>query len=105
MITPVSRVRTCIIGAGASARKHIIGWQAVNDSQVVAIVDLDESRAYGLAQEFGIATVSTDYYAVLERADINIVLSAPLRHCTGPSALTPLSTTSTYSANAASRTR
>ena len=73
MITPVSRVRTCIIGAGASARKHIIGWQAVNDSQVVAIIDLDESRAYGLAQEFGIATVSTDYYAVLERADINIV--------------------------------
>lgn len=73
MITPVSRVRTCIIGAGASARQHIAGWQAVNDSHVVAIVDLDESRAHNLAEEFGIPTVSTDYFAVIERADINIV--------------------------------
>lgn len=73
MITPVSRVRTCIIGAGASARQHIAGWQAVNDSQVVAIVDLDETRAHKLAEEFGIATVSTNYVEVLGRADINIV--------------------------------
>ena len=73
MITPVSRVRTCIIGAGSSARKHIAGWQAVPDSQVVAIVDLDEARAATLADEFGIATAGTSYAAMLKRADINIV--------------------------------
>ena len=73
MITPVSRVRTCIIGAGASARKHLIGWQAVNDAQVVALVDVDESRAAALAQEFGIGAVGADYHAVIARPDINIV--------------------------------
>ncbi len=73
MITPVSRVRTCIIGAGDSARKHIVGWQAVNDAKVVAVVDVDESRAFDLAQEFGIEAVSTDYREVLARPDINIV--------------------------------
>ncbi len=73
MITPVSRVRTCIIGAGDSARKHIVGWQAVNDAKVVAVVDVDETRAFDLAQEFGIEAVSNDYREVLARPDINIV--------------------------------
>ena len=87
MISPVSRIRTCIIGAGASARKHIVGWQAVNDSQVVAVVDLDEARANGLAQEFGIDTVSTDYSAVISRADINIVSLCTPSALHGPIAL------------------
>ncbi len=73
MITPVSRVRTCVIGAGASARRHIMGWQTVADSQVVALVDVDEVRARDLARQFGIGTVSADYHAVLARPDINIV--------------------------------
>ncbi len=73
MITPVSRVRACVVGAGASARKHIRGWQSVADSQVVALVDVDEVRAHELAQEFGIGAVDTDYHAVLARPDINVV--------------------------------
>ena len=87
MITPVSRVRTCIIGAGATARKHIVGWQAVKDSHVVAVVDMDEARAYGLAQEYGIDTVSTDYSTVIARADINIVSLCTSSALNGPIAL------------------
>ncbi len=87
MITPVSRVRTCIIGAGSSARKHIIGWQGVPDAHVVAIVDLDETRAAGLAEEFGIPTVSTSYTAMLKRADVNIVSLCTPTTWHGPIAL------------------
>jgi predicted dehydrogenase len=84
MITPVSRVRTCIIGAGPSARKHIAGWQSVSDSTVVAIVDVDESRAHTLAEEFGIETIAADYRTILERSDINIVSLCTPSVLTGP---------------------
>ena len=73
MITPVSRIRACVVGAGASARKHIKGWQSVADSQVVALVDVDEVRAREMAQEFGIGAVFTDYHATLARPDVNVV--------------------------------
>lgn len=87
MIAPVSRVRTCIIGAGTSARHHIAGWQAVEDSQVVSVVDLDESRARGLALEFGIESTSTDYQAAIARPDINIVSLCSSTALHGPIAL------------------
>lgn len=87
MIAPVSRVRTCIVGAGASARQHIVGWQAIADSQVVAIVDLDESRARGLALEFDIPTVSTDYQEAITRPDINIISLCSSSALHGPIAL------------------
>ena len=87
MIAPVSRVRTCIIGAGTSARHHIVGWQAVEDSQVVAVVDLDESRARGLALEFGIENTSTDYQATIARPDINIISLCSATALHGPIAL------------------
>ena len=87
MIAPVSRIRTCIIGAGANARQHIVGWQAITDSQVVAIVDLDESRARGLALEFDIPTVSTDYREAIARPDINIISLCSSSALHGPIAL------------------
>lgn len=91
MITPVSRVRTCIIGAGTSARKHIVGWQAVAESQVVAVADLDESRARGLALEFGIDDTSTDYQAAIARPDINIISLCSSTALHGPVALEAVS--------------
>ena len=91
MIAPVSRVRTCIIGAGTSARQHIAGWQAVDDSQVVAVVDLDESRARGLALEFGIAHTGTDYREAITRSDINIISLCSSTALHGPIALDAVS--------------
>lgn len=91
MIAPVSRVRTCIIGAGTSARQHIAGWQAVDDSQVVAVVDLDESRARGLALEFGIGNTGTDFREAITRSDINIITLCSATALHGPIALDAVS--------------
>lgn len=91
MITPVSRVRTCIVGAGDNARKHIVGWQAVQDAKVIAVVDLDETRARDLAEEFEIPSFSIDYRSTIARPDINIISLCSSSALHGPIALEAVS--------------
>ena len=53
-----------VVGAGYFAAYHIAGWQAAG-AKVLALCDLDASRATTLARRFGVPRVFTDSNAML----------------------------------------
>ena len=48
------------IGAGYFAQYHYDAWQRIDEIELVAVCDLDASRAQLTAQRHGVPTVFTD---------------------------------------------
>ena len=67
------KIRIGVIGTGQIGTRHLERYAAIPDAEVVAICDLREDAARGLAHEFGIPDVYTDYRQMLERKDIQSV--------------------------------
>ncbi|MEO8158241.1 MAG: Gfo/Idh/MocA family oxidoreductase [Betaproteobacteria bacterium] len=67
------KLRIGFAGAGAISQYHLVGWAEMTDAQVVAICDLDESKARIKAQAFGIDSVYTDFRAMIEREQLDAV--------------------------------
>lgn len=66
-------LRVATIGSGLIARMaHVPGYQKAG-AEVVATVDIVESRAKKLAEDFHIESVYTSYYDMLARSDIDAV--------------------------------
>ncbi len=66
-------LRAGVIGAGAiGQRGHIPGFRAAG-VEVVAICDVNASRAQTVAAQFGIPLVFTDYRELLARPEIDVV--------------------------------
>lgn len=64
-----------IIGCGRVAPRHaqsLIDLHASHNANLVAVCDIIESRAQHFAKTYG-ATPYTDYHALLERSDIDVV--------------------------------
>lgn len=62
-----SKLRVGLIGAGGIASfAHLPGWRAVPDAEVVAIADVDRSRAGKLAKEYNIPQVFGDFHELLK---------------------------------------
>lgn len=61
-----------IVGCGSIARRHITGYQLVEDAELVAMCDLDETRADAYAAEFG-GRAYTDVVTMLETEAPDIV--------------------------------
>lgn len=58
----MKKFKVGVIGAGGIAQAvHIPGWKRIPDAEIVAIADIDRSRAESVAQEHGIAHVFTDF--------------------------------------------
>ena len=55
-----SELRAGLIGAGMISLYHLRAWDAAPGARVVAICDLDETKARARATEFGIERVYTD---------------------------------------------
>ena len=72
-------MRVAIIGAGWIAAEHTAVLRRLDGVELVAVCDLDESRARELA---GTAAVHTDWRELLERAspDAVVVCTPPLAH-------------------------
>ncbi len=63
-----------VIGAGRwSARAHLPGFRRSPLAQLKVICDLDRGTAEERAREFGVAEVVTDYRALLDRPDIDVI--------------------------------
>jgi UDP-N-acetyl-2-amino-2-deoxyglucuronate dehydrogenase len=63
-----------IIGTGGIAEAHIFAYQKEADRvRIVALVDIDRSRAEAAAARYGIDTVSDDYREVLGRDDVEAI--------------------------------
>ncbi len=62
-----------IIGAGNRGRKHAEEYQAVEDTRVKAVADVDEEAATGLAEDLGVPDVYADFRDMLADGDIDAV--------------------------------
>jgi predicted dehydrogenase len=70
----VERVKIGIIGAGMIAhRSHAEAFQQVPEAEVVAVADVDETRARDFSQKYEISQVFTSYEELLARKEIDAV--------------------------------
>lgn len=67
------KIRIGLIGAGQIGAHHLERYAQVPDAQVVAICDLREEHARGLAAKYGVPDVYGDYREMLQRDDIQAV--------------------------------
>lgn len=65
-------MRIAVVGAGIIVRDHLRAY-AQCDAQVVAVVDIDVSRAQKVAKECGAPEALTDYRVLLDRPDIDVI--------------------------------
>ena len=70
------------IGAGYFAQYHYDAWQRIGDIELVAVCDLDASRARSTAQRHGIPVVFTDVEAMIQeiQPDILDIITPPASH-------------------------
>jgi predicted dehydrogenase len=67
-------LRVGIIGAGFIAtRGHVPAYRAVPGVEVVALCDINEKRARAVSEELGIPQAYTDYHAMLEHENLDVV--------------------------------
>ncbi|MDQ3548705.1 MAG: Gfo/Idh/MocA family oxidoreductase, partial [Chloroflexota bacterium] len=68
------KIRVGLLGAGSWAqRAHLPGLTLDDRCEVVAICDPERERADGLASEFSIPEVTTDWQALVSRRDIDLI--------------------------------
>src|SRR3954465_5253873 len=67
------QLRVGFAGAGAISQYHLVGWSTMPDASVVAICDIDESKARAKAQAFGIPKVYTDFEKMIEGENLDAV--------------------------------
>ncbi len=67
------RLRVGFAGAGAISQYHLAGWSETPDAELLAICDVDESRARAKAQAFNIPRVYTDFRAMIETEKLDAV--------------------------------
>ncbi len=69
-----SKLRVGVLGAGNWAHSaHIPGWQRDPRAEVVAICDVEKSRAEEFAQHFDIPQATDDWQAIVGRSDIDVI--------------------------------
>ncbi|MGQ0568012.1 MAG: Gfo/Idh/MocA family protein [Armatimonadota bacterium] len=74
-------LRVGILGAGAWARfAHIPGWQRDPRCEVVAICDVERTRAEEMSRQFGISEAAHDWQAVVSRDDLDVIDIATPSH-------------------------
>lgn len=65
--------RVGVIGCGGMGRSHAQAFTELESTVVVAVSDIDETAAKGIATEFSIPSVYTDYHEILEKENLDIV--------------------------------
>src|SRR5262245_33066807 len=63
-----------IIGTGGIAEAHVFAYEKeAEQARILAVVDVDESRAQAAADRCGAQTVLTDFREVLKRDDVEAI--------------------------------
>lgn len=69
-----AKLRVGIVGTGFIAtRAHLPAFQHHPQTEVVALCDVNEDRARGVAEKFGVPQVFSDYRQMLQTADLDLV--------------------------------
>lgn len=66
-------LRAGLIGAGFIVERHIPAWQATPDAELVAVCDLDRTRAEERARQYGIPAVYTSVEEMLAAENLDCV--------------------------------
>ncbi len=69
----VDKVKVGLVGLGMVCDSHLKGYATHPDAEVVAVCDLDETRAKNVAREFGVPKIYTSYDEMLRDDDINTI--------------------------------
>ncbi|HUW82317.1 MAG TPA: Gfo/Idh/MocA family oxidoreductase [Phycisphaerae bacterium] len=70
----MAKLKAAVIGAGAIAHHcHLPGYQGHPDCQLVALADIDPSRAAQAAERFGVLKTYQDYRQMIEREELDMV--------------------------------
>lgn len=78
------RLGAALIGCGSIGRSHAHALAVMPEVRLVAVCDVDESRARDFARRFGAETYYTDVAALLARPDIDFVVNATANHLHAP---------------------
>lgn len=66
-------LRVGLVGAGDISKFHLAAWRAVDGADVVAVCDIDRSRATARAKEFGVEAVFDDASSMFAAEDLDAV--------------------------------
>lgn len=69
----VMALRGGLIGAGYFAANHLHSWREVDGADIVAVCDLDETKARQAAADYHIAAVYTDARQMMREAQLDFV--------------------------------
>jgi len=76
----MKKIRTAVVGTGYLGKFHAEKYSRLPDSELVAVVDIDESAAREVAERFDTQWY-TDYRAILNDVDaVSIVVPTRLHH-------------------------
>ncbi|MCG8044344.1 MAG: Gfo/Idh/MocA family oxidoreductase [Candidatus Thiodiazotropha endolucinida] len=76
----MDKIRTAVIGVGYLGRYHAQKYAALDDSELVAVVDIDPDTAAHVAKECDTEAL-TDYHELLDRVDaVSVVVPTQLHH-------------------------
>ncbi len=76
-------LRGAVIGCGYFAQNHLHGWQELDGVEIVAVCDIDGSKARQTAQKFGIPAGFTDAEQLLQQSaalDFVDIVTTPESH-------------------------
>ena len=72
------KLRVAVVGTGFGTIVHIPAFQSCAETEVVAVCSAREERAREAAEQFGVPSWTTDYDALAQRSDIDIIsISSP----------------------------
>jgi len=69
----VRPLRGVLVGCGYISTQQLDAWARIPEAEIVALVDLDEVKARGQGEKYGISARHTDLAAALEAHDVDFV--------------------------------
>ena len=67
------RLRVATVGVGYFSRFHYEAWRRMDDVDIVALCNRTEDTGRAMAEEYGIGRIFTDFRAMLDAVEIDLV--------------------------------
>jgi predicted dehydrogenase len=78
------KLRAGVVGLGWAGGRHLDGYAALPDVEIVALAGLEEDRLKELGGRFGIPNLYSDYQDLMARDDIDVVSVCTPNHLHAP---------------------
>jgi UDP-N-acetylglucosamine 3-dehydrogenase len=95
-LTPVKTADTkdhltvAVVGLGKISEAHVLGWKRLEGVELKILVDADRARAEEKAKDYGVKESGTDFNALLDRPDIDVIDLVVPHHLHAPYSIAAL---------------